>query len=373
MHEGMETMRRLDSTIRALTTRRLSFPFDKMEITLDHVSPKRLINWTAAELSAILRTRKAWAYPTHLQIEPTNRCNLKCPLCNVVTDAGRSRGEMGLDRFKSILDEIGEYLLFIQLWGFGEPFMSQDIFSMIQYAKNKGIKIITSTNGHFFEDQDNVDRLLHSGLDCLIFALDGADRETYEKYRSGGDFEKALAGLRSLMRRKTQAKASSPLVNLRMVVSRDNEGQIPLMKSLAKETGVDYFSLITMSPINSSESEWKMRIPINPDYCRVRFDGRGNMIRKKLLCKRLWNHPFVYHDGGVYACEYYTSRDRPLGNVFDPVDRGFKKIWFGKSFERMRVACADRANDAKCANCPRNYADAEQNVSHFFPHQSLDP
>jgi radical SAM protein with 4Fe4S-binding SPASM domain len=368
----MATMRKLHTIIMALSTRRLSFAFDKMEITLDRVSWKRLANWAAAELSAILRTRRAWAYPTHLQIEPTSRCNLKCPLCNVVTDTGRSRGEMSLDRFRSIIDEIGDYLLFIQLWGFGEPFMNRDIFSMIQYAKSRGIKIITSTNGHFFEDQDNIDKLLNSGLDYLIFALDGADRETYEKYRSGGDFEKALNGLRFLMRRRTQAQVSLPLVNLRMVVSRDNEGQIPLMKSLAKEMGVDFFSLITMSPINSCESEWKKRIPVNPDYCRVRFDDSGGMIRKKLRCKRLWNHPFVYQDGNVYSCEYYTSRDQPLGNVFDGGGSAFKKIWLGKSFERLRVAFAGRAKDAKCADCPRNYGDAEQNVCHMFTPQSLD-
>jgi radical SAM protein with 4Fe4S-binding SPASM domain len=366
-------MSRLYNIITVFATRRLSFPFDKMQITLDRVSWKRLANWAVAELCAILRTRRAWAYPTHLQIEPTSRCNLKCPLCNVVTDTGRSIGEMSPDRFRSIIDEIGDYLLLIQLWGFGEPFMNRDIFSMIRYAKSKGIKIITSTNGHFFEDRDNIDRLLNSGLDCLIFALDGADKETYEKYRTGGDFEKALNGLRFLMRRRMQANVTSPLVNLRMVVSRDNEGQIHLMKSLAKEMGVDCFSLITMSPINSCGDEWKRRIPVNPDYCRVKFDRSGNMIRKQLCCKRLWNHPFIYHDGDVYSCEYYTSRDRPLGNVFNAGGSGFKGIWFGNSFERLRAAFADRVGDAKCSDCPRNYGDAEQNVSHMFTSQSLGP
>lgn len=178
--------------------------------------------------------------------------------------------------------------------------------------------------------------------------------------------------MRLLMHRRAQANVSLPLVNLRMVVSRDNESQIPLMKSLAKEMRVDCFSLITMSPINSCAGEWRKRIPVNPDYCRVKFDDSGNMIRKKLRCKRLWNHPFVYHDGDVYSCEYYTSRDRPLGNAFHTGGSGFKEIWFGASFERLRVAFAAGASDAKCADCPRNYGDAEQNVSHMFMPQSLD-
>lgn len=366
-------MRRIMNTLEALSTRRITFYFDKMEITLEDVSWKRLVNWIAAELSAILRISRPWAYPTHLQIEPTSRCNLRCPLCNVVTDTGRSRGELSFDRFKSIIDEIGDYLLVIQLWGFGEPFMNRDLFSMIKYAKGKGIRIIASTNGHFFEDRENIDRLIDSGLDYLIFAIDGVDAETYEKYRSGGDFEKARNGLLTLMRRKEQKHASHPLVNLRMVVSKDNEDQIPQMKSLAKETGADLFSLITMSPINSDEREWKKRIPDNPDFCRVQFNDGGQMVRKRLRCKRLWNHPFIWHDGEVYSCEYYTSRDPSMGNVFDGRGSNFRVVWSGKLYERLRQDFAGRSASIKCASCPRNFSDAEDNVSHLFTTESFGP
>jgi MoaA/NifB/PqqE/SkfB family radical SAM enzyme len=65
--------------------------------------------------------------------------------------------------------------MFLHFCGWGEPFLNKDLFSMIRYAKDKGIKIITSTNGHFFE---NVDKLLDTGLDVLIFALNGVDKET---------------------------------------------------------------------------------------------------------------------------------------------------------------------------------------------------
>ena len=359
-------MNLLGKTLKTLTTRRLDFTFDKMEFTIDRMTRKRLFNWLAAELTSAMKTPKAWAYPTHLQIEPTSKCNLKCPLCNVVTDSRRPQGEMNLDRFKWIMDEIGEYLILIQLWGWGEPFMNRDIFPMIKYAKSKGIKVITSTNGHFLEKWQNLAELLDSGLDYLIFALDGLDSKTYETYRAGGDFDRAVQGLRALVNKKEQEKVSRPHINLRMLVSRDNEGQIDRMKTFARETGVDYFSLITMSPINSDRADWKKRLPHNPEYCRATFDADGEMIEKKNRCKRLWNHPFVYHNGDVYSCEYYTSREPPLGNVFEGGRARFGEIWFGESYDQLRKDFAGGKKSVKCACCPRCYADAEQNVRHIF-------
>jgi len=83
-------MNKIWKTLRTLATRRLVFTFDKIEFTIDGMPRKRLFNWLAAELTSVFKTQKALAYPTHLQIEPTTNCNLECPLCNVLTDAGSS-------------------------------------------------------------------------------------------------------------------------------------------------------------------------------------------------------------------------------------------------------------------------------------------
>ncbi len=54
---------------------------------------------------------------------------------------------------------------------------------MARYAHDRGIKIINSTNAHFFQNRENIDRLIDSRLDVLIIALDGVDPDTYEQYR----------------------------------------------------------------------------------------------------------------------------------------------------------------------------------------------
>ncbi len=273
---------------------------------------------------------------------------------------------MKLDDFKKLIDEVGDYLLFLHFWGWGEPFLNKDFFSMIKYAKDKGIKIITSTNGHFFENEDNVDKLIDSGLDVLIFALDGVDKETYEKYRQKGDFDKAIQGLRLLLQRREKRGKSFPRINLRMLVTRDNEGQISQMRSLAQNIGVDVLTLKTLCSFDN-ETKWESIVPCNQEYRRFEYDDEGQPIRIKNPCKKPWNHPTVYRDGTVVPCDYYTGEEFSLGNVFSNDGHGFRQVWFGKDFQKFIARfIKGECTGLRCGDCSLNFADIDQCVSHAF-------
>jgi len=64
--------------------------------------------------------------------------------------------------------------------------------------------------------------------------MDGADKETYEEFRKEGDFERTVSNLKLLIKRRKEQKAIHPVINLRMVVTSDNEKQIPEMKKFAE-------------------------------------------------------------------------------------------------------------------------------------------
>lgn len=358
-------MKRILYALKTLATRRLVITFDKVDFTYTHLSWKRRRNWFLAELSYLFKSKKSWAYSTHLQVEPTNDCNLRCPLCHIVTD-NKPRGFLHLDDFKKLIDEVGDYLLFLQFWGWGEPFLNKDFISMIRYAKDKGIKIITSTNGHFFENDKNLDNLIDSGLDVLIFALDGVDKETYEKYRQKGDFEKAVQGLRLLLQRREKCGTSFPLINLRMLVTRDNEDQVSQMRSLAENMGVDVLTLKTLCSFDN-KAKWESIVPCNQEYRRFKYDDEGQPIKIKNLCKKPWNHPTVYRDGTVIPCDYYTGEDFSLGNVFTNDGIRFRRIWFGKEFQQFRTNfLKEECKDLRCGDCSLNYANVDRCVSHVF-------
>lgn len=356
--------------IKVFTRREMVITFDKIDFRYTNLSWKKIWNWFLGEISFLLKTKKVWGYPTHIQIEPSLVCNLRCPMCYTTTHNVKG-GLMSFDNFKSIMDEVGDYMLFLHFWGWGEPFMNKEIFSMIKYAKNKGIKVITSTNGHFLQTEEEIDKLIDSGLDALIFAMDGADQETYEKYRQNGDLERILKNLKLLVKRKMERGVVCPVVNLRMLVSRENEEQILKMKKLAKETCVDIFTLKSLSS-HGNKNLWEETLPTNHEYRRFEYDNKGEPIRKENLCKRMWNHPFIYYDGTVTTCVFCLKDELPVGNVFSSNGSDFSRIWFGEKFRNIRAGFLDfrrgkqECAPVRCRSCHRNYADCHDSISHAF-------
>ena len=360
------------NVLKTLLTCRLTLTFDKIEFTYNKLSRKRLLNWFLAEFSYVLKSKYVWAYPTHLQIEPVSGCNLACPLCYITTQK-LPKGFLPLERFQRIIDEVGEYIFFLHFWGWGEPFLNKDIFAMIAYAKQHGLKIITSTNGHFFEHLEDIDRLLDSGLDVLIFALDGVNQETYEHYRKQGDFERALEGLKLLLSRRKARGLSHPLLNLRMVISRENEAQIPKMKQLARSLGVDVLTLKTLYS-HGNNMLWEQSLPQNPEYLRYDYDARGQAIRKPNSCKKMWNHCTIFHDGVVVPCDYFLREEFSLGNIFSKETNSFRDIWFGEKFQTLRARFLQGEYDGlHCKDCPLNFTTVDHYVSHIFSFKNKAP
>lgn len=350
---------------KVFAARRLVLEFDKIRLEHTGLSSRRIRNWLFTELSSRLRTKRPLALPTHLQIEPSSACNLACPMCHRVTH-GLPSGLLDPGHFRAVIDEVGDCALLLHFWGWGEPFVNPDIYSMIRYAHDRGIKVVTSTNGHFLCEGGQVEQLLESGLDALIVALDGVDAATYAAYRRHGDYFRVLKGLRQLVKTKAATNSRYPLVNLRMVVRRDNEDQIGAMQSLAQELGVDLLTLKTFY-MHDNEEDPAPYLPRDHAYRRFEYDSAEHPIRKENRCKRMWNHPVIYHDGSVSVCDYFTHRELCLGKAFGAGGTGFRDVWFGRAYEEQRRRFAKAATRTeRCDRCALNYVTPDGYVSHAF-------
>lgn len=93
---------------------------------------KRLVNvyrnrYELRRGRATLRSR-----PTRLVIEPTNACNLRCPHCHTGAGRfGRPPAMLPLEPYLTLLDEIGDYLLLIEVFNWGEPMLHPDRKSVV--------------------------------------------------------------------------------------------------------------------------------------------------------------------------------------------------------------------------------------------------
>lgn len=211
-----------------------------------------------------------------LTIEPTNICNFRCVMCPVNNGMKRKKGLINFELFKKLIDE-NPSLEFVLLFHWGEPLLYPKIFEMIEYAGNKGIKPILTTNSSRFTPEI-IKKIVNSKLDRITVSMDGIGK-TYEKIR-GYPFRKVEKNVLDLVRARNKVK-SNLKVDLTMVISEKSEENVEAF--IAK---------------------WKPivdRLQIQPAMELV--NKRPALRAKDDRCRELWRGNLIVHwDGTVVPC-----------------------------------------------------------------------
>lgn len=321
-------------------------------------SAKRIINGiqsiTGLALSSIVKKCFVWGVPPIVTIEPTIRCNLRCPQC--ITGMGkvqREQNDLSLDIFKQIIEEIGDRIWYLLLYNQGEPFLNPDFIDFIRLAKQKRIYVTTSTNGHFFNDENSVTEFIESGIDTVIISLDGADPETYSSYRQGGNFQRVLQGIENLISIRRKLKSKKPKIFIQCLVTRKNEHQFEQMKNLANRLEADRLLFKTFQ-IESSDSADEF-LPNTLEWRR--YQKKRNDIVSKISgrkgCARLWTSAMVFSDGRMVPCCFDKNGTFSFGNLSNQTS--FEQIWKSTAYCKFRenILTGNKAIGI-CGNCTQN-------------------
>ena len=348
-------VRHLATALKAVATRRASIECDRLPFHFQRVPAARLLNWMLVESSMYVKPANPWGWPTHLQVEPTNHCNLRCGLCPVTDGMDRPSGFMDEGVFSKVIDEIGDYVFLLMLWDWGEPLLHRSLCDMIAYARRKGIKVLSSTNGHGLDRAGGAERLVRSGLDALVVAVDGISQETYRQYRDRGDLATVVRGVRLLVETKRRLGSPTPLVNLRFVVMRHNEQELPEVARFAESLGVDALTVRTLHPHDAEGllkggSRASRFLPQDRALQRYARDQQDARVRRAANpCKKLWNSATIHWSGAVCPCCFDPHDRWVLGNVTETT---FRDIWRGGPYRdlRRRFRAGSRTMPP-CADC----------------------
>jgi radical SAM protein with 4Fe4S-binding SPASM domain len=364
------------NAVKALSSRTVSIDCDRIPYRFENVSIKKILNWIVVETSMLFRPNRPWGWPTHLQVEPSTLCNLKCAFCPVTTGMHRPTGYMDVDIFKKVIDETGDFVFLILLWDWGEPFLNPSIYEMIAYAKKRDIKIVSSTNGHVFSRGHNGEALVASGIDVIIFAMDGISQDTYERYRKGGDLEAVITGIEKVVAAKHALNSKTPLINLRFLAMKHNEHEISKLKDFARSLEVDALTVKTLNPYDqgechSTKADGTEFIPLNPFYQRFEYDPKNHarIRHTRNPCKRLWNNPVIHWDGKVSPCTFDPHDNYAVGDLTKDT---FKDIWRGVPFAKLRRQFRkDYQKIALCSGCTNAFKGGALSTdiiaeAHFF-------
>jgi len=287
-------------------------------------------------------------------IEPTNACNLHCPICP--TGSGRmkrAKGMMRLEDFRLIMDKFGSRCLAAQLFKDGESFLCPDIYDMIEYASTRGVVTTCSTNGNAFPDDDSIRSLIDTGLDEISFSVDGCTQETYEQYRRGGSLRQVTEAIGLLAEAKRARGVHHPRVIAQFIVMKHNEHEAEEFADWARQLGADEVHVKPVYLSNpSGEVLWRDFLPTD-HQCRQYEVSDGKLAHKvkdaSRPCQEVWTDLVVHWNGDVVPCCYDEEGMYVLGNI---LEQSLEDIWFGEKFVSFRRRLVTRKESMPlCANC----------------------
>jgi len=162
----------------------------------------------------------------------TKRCNLKCVHCYAQAKEETYEGsELTTDEGKKLIDDLAHFGVPVILFSGGEPLLRQDLPEMIEYATQKGMRAVISTNGTLItEEKARVfAQLSLSYIGVSIDGLEGVN-DTFRGVE--GAYEKAMTGIRN-------AKQAGIKTGLRFTIYKQNYKEVPKIFDLIEKENIE--------------------------------------------------------------------------------------------------------------------------------------
>lgn len=263
-------------------------------------------------------------YPTAVFVEPTNRCNLRCPICphDKMT---RPRGLMDPALFRKLVDEIQGRTSVVILHFMGESLIHPQIADFVSYAHENKLFVQLSSNGTLLTPELSRS-LFRAGLDQLSIDFDGETPEEYETIRQNASFEKVLNNIRSAIGEKQAAGEKNSII-LQIITLPGQRGDL----------------LGHLSPADLKSLQVRRKF-FNDSFAVGRPTVHGRP------CFHLWNDMTIAWDGTVALCCVDYDCARALGQIGMS---SVHDIWNGAPLRELRKKHLARNYEGLplCATC----------------------
>jgi MoaA/NifB/PqqE/SkfB family radical SAM enzyme len=218
----------------------------------------------AVEPSDVLRyNRHSGALPSHLlqfsaDKKPvvvwnmTRRCNLKCIHCYSNSADIDYPNELSTEEGKKLIDDLAQFGLPVILFSGGEPLLRADLLELAQYAVDRKMRAVISTNGTLIT-KEIATKLQKIGLSYVGVSLDGLEK-THDRFRGKkGAFNQAMEGIRN-------CRNAGIKVGIRFTVNKHNLADVSNMFDLLRQEKIERLC-----------------------FYHLVYSGRGSKLRKEDL------------------------------------------------------------------------------------------
>jgi len=301
--------------------------------------------------------------PFYVDIDLTERCNLKCLGCayhnidnKLIWKQKEVPQDIPLDLFKRICAELknmGTHTLIFQ--GTGEPFLYPHLGECVNIGKKLGFSIILFTNGTLL-NRKIIRELSEARLDRLKISLWATSREQYAQNYPGthpATFQKVQEGLRQLGDLGAAKENFLFEVQTHFIINTTNYFSVDEMVDMAEMAGSRTISFspmvnlrkeldpLVLSPPQIEQFQQSLlrikkriktsNIAHNIDEIILRYN-LGPAVWKEIPCYVTWYHARVRADGTIQPCGR-CHNEIQFGNVHT---HAFTEIWNGAPMHEFR-------------------------------------
>jgi radical SAM protein with 4Fe4S-binding SPASM domain len=255
---------------------------------------------------------------------------------------GYSRARFFTIRFiKKIIKENREALKnqFIWLHFNGEPLLHPQLPEIIKPLKQHSIKTRLSTNATLLTEEVAF-KLMKTGLDYIVFSVDGNIKNTYEKIRRGANFETVEGNILNFL--KIKKKYNFPTkTQIQIIRMTENEREIKDFIKKWRKTNINFINVKSFC-----SRAWRVR-EINRFEEIKKLEKR---IIKRPPCFYLWEALVILWSGEVIVCCQDLLGELKVGDI--KKDTLFK-IWNNQKIQELRYKqLKGNFSMQPCNRCP---------------------
>ena len=174
--------------------------------------------------------------------EVTRSCNLACKHCRGEAHTEPYPGELSTAEAKALIDtfpDVGDPII---IFTGGDPMMRPDVYELIRYATDKGLRCVFSPNGTLIT-KETARKIREAGIQRCSISIDGADAESHDDFRGvPGAFAASMRGIEYL-------KAEGMEFQINTTVTKNNLSSFKEIFELCERIGAAAWHIFLLVPM----------------------------------------------------------------------------------------------------------------------------
>lgn len=174
--------------------------------------------------------------PRSVDLEITNRCNLRCKYCGFFTSASDVGQDLPKEEWLKFFEELNRCAVIKVTISGGEPFCREDLMELIEGIVRSRMRFNILSNGTLITDEMAAFLASTGRCNGVQVSIDGSTSITHDAFRGKGNFLKAMEGIQVLQKYHL-------LVPVRVTIHRRNVRDLEgVARLLLEEVGLPGFS-----------------------------------------------------------------------------------------------------------------------------------